>query len=156
MAEASAGPSPRGARDGGHRPGVLPAAFLPRAPLRDRVGAGRSLNTWSKRGRFTYQGDLTLGTRVLHGRDQAFVVPADVYARLLAHFAGKTVEIGASRRPPRGSLGSWLQAQLGIELAVAYVGPILVAEKAAVREKEAELRFFERNTRASRGDSQDS
>lgn len=106
------------------------------------MGAGRSLNTWTKRGRFTYQGSLEHGTRVLHGRDGAFVVGADVYADLLAHFRGKRVAIGASRRPARGSLGSWLQARVGIEVAVAWVGPILVAEKAAVRESEDEIRFL--------------
>ena len=105
------------------------------------MGAGRALNTWGKRGRFTYQGDLALGTRIVHGRGDAFVVPAEVYAGLLAHFAGKEVEIGASRRPARGSLGSWLQARTGIELVVAYVGPILVAEGAAVRESESLVRF---------------
>lgn len=105
------------------------------------MGLGPSRNTWGHHGRFSYQGDLTVGTRIVYGRNEAFVVPPDVYADLLAHFAGQVVDIGLSRRPSRGSLGSWLQGRLGRELAVAYVGPILVAERAAEREGTSALRF---------------
>lgn len=100
------------------------------------------MNTWGKRGRFAYQGDLAAGTKILRGRQDPFVVPPALYAELLARFAGKTVEIGLSRRPARGSLGSWLRAHLGVDVAVAYVGPILVAEGAAERVGEDELRFL--------------
>ncbi|HEX2021571.1 MAG TPA: hypothetical protein VHH36_02600 [Candidatus Thermoplasmatota archaeon] len=98
------------------------------------MGAGRGLAAWGHKGRFTYQGDLSRGTRVLHGHGSAFVVPAALYAEMLAHFAGREVEIGASRAPPRGSLNAWLRHRLpDVEVPVAYVGPILVAEGAAVR-----------------------
>jgi hypothetical protein len=105
------------------------------------VGLGPSLDAWGKHGRFTYAGDPARGTRILYGRNKELVVPAETYAELLAHFAGRTVPIGASRRPARGSLGSWLRAHLGVELAVVYVGPILVREGAAERVSETELRF---------------
>lgn len=92
------------------------------------MGAGRSLDTWGKKGRFTYQGSVELGTRILFGHGQSFVVSAAAYAELRSHFAGQRVAIGNSRRPPRGSLGSWLQAHVGGENVVAYVGPILTHE----------------------------
>ena len=105
------------------------------------MGAGRSLDAWGKHGRFTYQGSLALGTRVLYRHGETFTVPAETYAELLARFAGKEVAIGLSRRPARASLGSWLRAHVGVELAVAYVGPILVREGAAERVSDSILRF---------------
>lgn len=105
------------------------------------MGIGPSLDAWGKHGRFSYAGDLARGTRIVHGRDKQFVVTPETYAELLAHFAGRTVKIGASRRPARGSLGSWLRAHLGVELAVVYVGPVLVREGAAERVNDSELRF---------------
>lgn len=108
------------------------------------MGLGPSLDAWGKHGRFSYAGDLARGTRILAGRNKQFVVQPEVYQELLAHFAGQTVPIGASRRPARGSLGSWLRAKLGVELAVVYVGPILVREGAAERLSESEIRFLPR------------
>lgn len=105
------------------------------------MGAGPSLDAWGKHGRFSYQGGIERGTRIVYGRNKQFVVPAETYAELLSHFAGKEVAIGASRRPARGSLGSWLRAHGGVELAVVYVGPILVREGVAERLDEATLRF---------------
>lgn len=105
------------------------------------MGAGKSLDAWGKHGRFTYQGNLELGTRVLYRRGETFTVPAETYAEMLAHFAGAEVALGLSRRPARGTLGSWLRAHVGVELAVAYVGPILVREGAAERLDESTLRF---------------
>ena len=66
------------------------------------MGAGPSLDAWGKHGRFTFHGDLEKGTRILYGRNKQFVVPAETYRDLLAHFSGKEVAIGASRRPARG------------------------------------------------------
>lgn len=100
-----------------------------------RVGAGRTLHTWTKRGRFSYQGDLTTGTKVLYGRGSSFLVPAALYAELLAQFRGRDVAVGASRTPPRDSLNAWLRRRLpDVEVPVTYVGPILVAEGAAERD----------------------
>ena len=120
------------------------------------MGAGRALNAWGNKGRFTYVGGLDRGTKVLYGRaaggtgrrgrgrgedassGKSFVVPAEVYAELLAHYAGQDVPIGASRQPPRDSLNAWLRKRLPhVEVPVAYVGPILVAEGAAERDGDA-------------------
>jgi hypothetical protein len=98
------------------------------------VGAGKGLSTWGKHGRFTYQGSVERGTKVLYGRGSTFTVTAEQYASLLALFAGRLVDAGNSRRPARGSLGSWLRAHVGVELAAAYVGPILVHEGLAERQ----------------------
>lgn len=105
------------------------------------MGAGRALNAWANKGRFTFVGSLGLGTKVLYGRGKSFTVPGEVYAELLAHYAGQEVAIGASRRPPRDSLNAWLRKRLpDVELPVAYVGPILAAEGAAERDGDL-LRF---------------
>lgn len=106
------------------------------------MGLGPSLDAWGKHGRFSYAGDLERGTRILYGRNKQLVVPPDTYEDLRTRFAGKDVAIGLSRRPARGSLGSWLRARLGVELAVAYVGPILVREGIAERLDETTLRFL--------------
>lgn len=96
------------------------------------------MNAWASKGRFTYAGGLDRGTKVVHGRGKSFVVPAETYAELVSCFAGREVAIGASRRPPRGSLNAWLRRRLpGVEVPVAYVGPILVAEGAAERDGDA-------------------
>ena len=105
------------------------------------MGAGRSLPAWGKRGRFSYAGSVADGTRVTHGRGKVFIVPASVYAEMLAHFRGHEVPVGLSRNPPRHSLGSWLKARLDEEVPVAYVGPILVSEGVAERVGEDALRF---------------
>lgn len=105
------------------------------------MGLGPSLDAWGKHGRFTYAGDLERGVRVIYGRNRQFIVPPELFTELLSHFAGRTVEIGASRRPSRGSLGSWLRAKLGVELAVVYVGPILVREGAAERLSDSAIQF---------------
>lgn len=105
------------------------------------------MSAWGKKGRFTYAGDLERGTRVRYGRSSAFIVPPSMYAELLAHFAGKTVDIGVSRNPPRHSLGSWLKARIHEpDVPVAYVGPILVAEGAAERVGDDSLVFAMRSS----------
>lgn len=105
------------------------------------MGAGRTLTAFGKHGKFSYQGNLDVGTKILFGRGKSFVVPPDLYAELLAHYRGRLVEIGASRNPVRDSLGSWLRKRLpDVELPSAYVGPILVEEGAAQRAESA-LRF---------------
>lgn len=104
------------------------------------MGLGPSLDSWGKRGRFTYAGSVEQGTRIVVGRDEAFVIGAATYHELLDHFRGRLVDIGNSRRPPRGSLGSWLQAHVGGSNLAAYVGPILTHEGYAERVGD-QLRF---------------
>lgn len=97
------------------------------------MGAGKAMETWGKRGRFTYQGSVEAGTKILFGRGQSLTISGAVYAELLSRFGGHAVAIGNSRRPPRGSLGSWLQTHLGRQNLAAYVGPILTTEGYAER-----------------------
>src|SRR5438477_12325469 len=104
------------------------------------MGIGPSLDAWGKRGRFTYAGSVEKGTRIVYGRNQSFTVSAVAYGELLAHFRGQLAQIGNSRRPPRGSLGSWLTTHVGGENLAAYVGPILTHEGYAEREGD-EVRF---------------
>jgi len=97
------------------------------------VGSARSLTSWGKHGRFGYVGSVETGTRIILGRGKEAIVEAALYRDLLAHFARRTVPIGASRHPPRDSLGGWLQGRIGGESMAAYVGPILVREGFAER-----------------------
>lgn len=105
------------------------------------MGAAKALSTWGKHGRFSYLGSVEVGTKVLYGRGQSFVVSAEQYADLLAHFRGRRVAIGASRNPPRDSLGAWLRGRTGLHELAAYVGPILVREGRAERVGTQELLF---------------
>lgn len=108
------------------------------------MGAGRGLSAWGNKGRFSYQRALDGSLKVLYHRGESFVVPAALIAELRAHFAGQLVAIGASRNPPRDSLNAWLRKRLPqVEVPVAYVGPILVAEGIAAREGDG-LRFTPR------------
>lgn len=69
------------------------------------------------------------------------LISSSVVDELRAHFAGQEVAIGVSRDPPRDSLNAWLRKRLpDVEVPVAYLGPILVAEGIATREGDA-LRF---------------
>ena len=105
------------------------------------MGAGRTLTTWGKRGKFSYQGDAALGVKVLYGRGKSFVVPSAAFVDMLAVYRGREVAIGASRNPPRDSLGAWLRKHVpGAEVPSAYVGPVLVDLGLAEREQD-KLRF---------------
>ena len=102
------------------------------------MGAGRGLSSWGNHGRFTYQRALDGSLKVLYRRGASFVIPAELLDELRAHFAGQLVDIGASRNPPRDSLNAWLRKRLpDVEVPVAYVGPILVAEGWGSREGDA-------------------
>lgn len=105
------------------------------------VGAGRALNAWGNLGRFSFDGDGSVGVRVRLGRGVSFVVPAALFAEMMAHFGGRVVALGLSRRPSRDSLGAWLRKRLpDVEVPSAFVGPVLVALGVASREGDT-LRF---------------
>lgn len=108
------------------------------------MGASRALAAWGKRGRFSYLGSPEVGTKLLMGRNKDFTVRAEQYAALLDRFRGRDVLIGASRNPPRDSLGAWLRSHVGGDVLVAYVGPVLVHEGYAERIGETHLRFLPR------------
>lgn len=107
------------------------------------MGAGRAMESWGHHGRFSYQGNLGSGLKIILGVDRSFVVSPGVLSSLLAHFAGRVVPIGASRNPARDSLGAWLRSRVDAPLAAAYVGPILVKEGVAERDGKDALRFFD-------------
>lgn len=107
------------------------------------MGAGRSLTTWGKRGRFHYVGDLARGTKITFGHGTTLVVPALVYAELFRMFGGQPLAIGLSLRPPRASLGAFLAARLGRQGLAAYVGPILVHEGVATRTSDKTIALAE-------------
>ena len=105
------------------------------------MGAGRGLSAWGNKGRFTYQRALDGSLKVLHHRGQSFVIPAALLDEMRAHFGGKLVANGASRNPPRDSLNAWLRKRLpAVEVPVAYLGPIVVAEGWGTREGDS-VRF---------------
>jgi hypothetical protein len=83
------------------------------------------------------------GFEITYGRKPwTYALTAADYARLLATFKGRTVRLGTSRdRPPRDSLGEWLQQNVTKTAIAAYVGPILVAEGVAQWVGSYSLRF---------------
>ncbi len=115
--------------------------FIPGALDPLAMGSARALESWGKHGRFSYRGSVELGTRIVLGRGEGVTLEADVYRALLAHFDRRTVPIGASRNPPRDSLGGWLRSRAGAIVLAAYVGPILVREGYARRVGESEIRI---------------
>ena len=107
------------------------------------MGSARALTTWGKHGKFSYVGSPALGTKLVLGLGRSAVISKETWADLLAHFRGKTVAIGASRNPPRDSLGGWLRSRVGLPVAAAYVGPILVEEGLATRVSPSEVAFHD-------------
>lgn len=96
------------------------------------------LSTWGGRSRFAHDGSVATGTRITYGNGRKAVVTADQYAALRQHFLNCEVPIGTSRKtlktkPPEGSLGVWLYANVNKAAIASYVGPILVHEYYAKR-----------------------
>jgi hypothetical protein len=105
------------------------------------MGSARALESWGKHGRFSYRGSVEAGVRIVLGRGEGVTLEAETLRALLAHFDRRTVRIGASRNPPRDSLGGWLRSHAEGELLAAYVGPILAREGYAQRVGEGEVRI---------------
>jgi hypothetical protein len=104
------------------------------------------METWQGRGEFSYTGSVQEGVQITYGKGWKVSVSAKDFARLLEHFAGKTVQMGTSRTNPQpGSVGEWLQANVTKTAIASYVGPILIHEQYAQRVHDtASIRFFER------------
>ena len=95
---------------------------------------GKELITWGGRSSFEYDGSVASGTRIRFGENGQQFVTREQYIALLAHFKGRTVDIGTSRdNPPEGSVGAWLQEHVTRIAIASYVGAILVAEGYAER-----------------------
>jgi len=95
---------------------------------------GKELATWGERSSFEYDGSVASGTSIRFGENGRQLVTREQYIALLAHFKGRTVDIGTSRdNPPEGSVGAWLQEHVTRIAIASYVGSILVAEGYAER-----------------------
>jgi hypothetical protein len=88
-----------------------------------------TLKTQSRGKPFVYTKSAK-GFEITYGRKPwTYTLATADYVRLLATFKGRTVRLGTSRdRPPRDSVGEWLQENVTKTAIAAYVGPILVAE----------------------------
>lgn len=91
--------------------------------------------TWGQKSEFEYTGTTNTGTEIRYGNNRKSYVSAAKYVQLLNHFAGAIVTMGTSRdHPPAGSVGEWLQTNVGGPAIGSYVGPILVHEGLAIKE----------------------
>lgn len=102
------------------------------------------MRTWAGRGEdFSYTGSIAKGTEIIYGsKKNKIKVTAEQYSELLKHFKGKTVEIGTSHdKPPRGSVGEWLQENVTKTQISSYVGPILIAEGYASHGGKSQIDF---------------
>jgi hypothetical protein len=94
----------------------------------------KPLRSWAGRREFHYDGSVDGGTTIWYGRGfQHSYVSGQQYGQSLQHFGGRTVDMGASREPPSGSVGAWLMKHVTRRAIASYVGPILVHEGYAER-----------------------
>jgi hypothetical protein len=118
-----------------------------------------TLNTW-KGGpeQFQYEGSISTGTDIRYGTDFACkaTITAVDYQPILRRFTGKEVQIGTSKdRPPSGSVGEWVKANINRSGLMSYIGPILVDEGYAMKPRSGWIRFGRFSNRPStdeRGD----
>lgn len=99
---------------------VIEIYHLLGAQMGDRRLDTMTLPTWTGKSRFKYEGNVRKGTRIWFGRNERpLTVSGSQYTRLLDHFKGQEVSVGASRdKPQRGSLGEWLQQNV-VRTAIA-------------------------------------
>lgn len=94
----------------------------------------KPLATWAGKSRFHYDGSVDEDTTIWYGsKPYHTCLTEQQYGQLLQHFRGRTVALGTSREPPRGSVGAWLQEHVTKRAIASYVGPILVHEGYAER-----------------------
>ncbi len=95
----------------------------------------KPLKTWAGRSSFSYSGNVKTGTKIQYGSGYTITLSKEDYEKLREKFKGKKVPCGTSRdKPPAGSLGSWLQANVNKTATASYVGAILVNEGYASKE----------------------
>jgi hypothetical protein len=101
------------------------------------------LKTWMGKKEFEYSGCVTDGTDLYIGNSkQKIHVDSKTYKRLLAHFSGQTIEVGAtmgSTSKP-GTLDAWLKSEVTGTMISTYVASILKAELYAVN-AEGKIKF---------------
>ena len=101
------------------------------------------METWAGRSEFEYTGSVERGTEIIYGQGNRITVSAETYRLLRRSFLNQTVQIGTSRdKPPKGSLGSWLQQQVTPTAIASYVGPILIEEGFADKVSDHEIRVI--------------
>lgn len=105
----------------------------------------KTLNTW-KGGpeQFQYVGSVATGTHIRYGAQFAWTVNIDAadYQRLLKRFSGQLVMVGTSKdKPPAGSVGEWVKANITRSGLMSYIGAILVEERYATKPKPGWIQF---------------
>jgi len=104
----------------------------------------KKLDTWAGRGSFQYEGSVNEGTKIYFGADYEYsvLISSQDFIALLANFKGRDVNIGTSRTdPPNGSVGEWLMENVTKTAVASYVGPILIHEGYAEKEKRPYISF---------------
>jgi hypothetical protein len=96
------------------------------------------LDTWSGRKRFKYNGYVSEGTIIHYGTNfhWIFTVTSDQYKKMLNHFRGQEIPLGAIReigKRPSNSLGKWIAYNVTKTAIASYVAPILVHERYCTR-----------------------
>ena len=92
--------------------------------------------TWGGRSTFSYRRHVDGGVTVVYGNSRSKkTLTADQINELLHHFAGRSVEVGASRdAAPVGSLEDWLQPRMGGTATATYFAAALVDLRLAQRD----------------------
>jgi hypothetical protein len=93
---------------------------------------------------FHYSGSVKTGTVVAYGDGCRFraTITAAQYAAILAQFSGKDLSIGTSiDKPPSGSVGEWVKANVNRSGLMSYIGAILMLEGYATKPKRGRIRF---------------
>ena len=104
-----------------------------------------TLETWACRSSFQYEGSVKEGTKLYFGTGfkNSVFVNEQSYQALLAHFQGRTVNMGTSRTdPPIDSVGAWLKENVSKSAIASYIGPILINESFAEKQEGPNIRFM--------------
>ena len=95
---------------------------------------------------FTYSGSVKIGTTIGYGNGFQFraTISNTQYEAILKHFSGKEVKVGTSMdKPPVGSVGHWVKANVNKSGLMSYIGAILVEEGFAAKPKRGWIRFLD-------------
>jgi hypothetical protein len=104
----------------------------------------KEIPTWGEKSKFAYSGSINGGTKIVFKSGVVLKFSKEEYKKLLGYFSGKTVNIGTSRTSPsQGSLGKWIEENMGKTGTTSFIGAILLKEKYAVKtKKRAEIKFL--------------
>jgi hypothetical protein len=109
------------------------------------MAASKVLPTWGGGDeRFEYSGSVSSGTTIRYGEgfQWAATISGADYARILQRYSGRELQIGTSKdKPPVGSVGEWVKANVNRSGLMSYIGAILVAEGFAVKPKRGWIQF---------------